>query len=130
MLALVALLSLAARSVAAEAEQLGQLGGLVRLENEAVIARDSDEEKDLALTMLHRWGLGSERQFMELAGKLPMLQQARPDTACKKSCHLGYPSLDLLQYRSCSSVSFICTLLQGESLAAVGVQLESSPRSC
>jgi hypothetical protein len=73
MLVLVAVLSIAARFVAAEAEQLGQLGGLVRLENEAAIARDSAEEKDLALTMLHRWGLGSERQFMELAGKRPLL---------------------------------------------------------
>ena len=47
MLAMVALLSLVARYMAAEVEQLGQLGGLVRLENEAVIARDSDEEKEL-----------------------------------------------------------------------------------
>ena len=31
--------------------------------------------------MLHKWGLGSERQFMELAGKRSSLHKAGPDHA-------------------------------------------------
>ena len=73
MVLLLASLMLRSVHVSSETTQRWQHGALVRLGSEAVLAVDTEnnEEKDVALTLLHKWGLGSERQVMELAGKGP-----------------------------------------------------------
>lgn len=47
----------------------GEGGTFVRIEAETPFAVATDE-KDIAFVHLRRWGLGSQRQFAELAGEL------------------------------------------------------------
>lgn len=44
-------------------------GTFVRLEAETPVAT-ATEEKDIAFTHLRRWGLGSQRQFVEVSGEV------------------------------------------------------------
>lgn len=51
----------------------GEGGTFVRIEAETPFAI-ATEEKDIAFVHLRRWGLGSQRQFVELAGELARIQ--------------------------------------------------------
>ena len=62
-------------------------GSFVRIEAETPFAI-ATEEKDIAFVHLRRWGLGSQRQFAELAGELA-------ECRCPKSqTSLSTPVLD------------------------------------
>lgn len=55
------------QSVRSEAAHHGAGGSLIRVGTELPFAL-ATEEKEFTSTLLHRWGLGSQRLFAELAG--------------------------------------------------------------
>ena len=60
-------------------------GSFVRIEAETPFAI-ATEEKDIAFVHLRRWGLGSQRQFAELAGKLARVQMSEVANIFVNTC--------------------------------------------